>query len=174
MQLNIRPGGAGEGGILKRSKERRGREGLDTSSSSSSRGSTRSWKFFAFMTILGVTDGHAKAAEISRGRLRAILKAPAGSSPTRRQGGANKARVAELSEFDGLRFIVKVGVEKGQPEKRRHRRDLRRQNIIADRSSRLTAKSGARSSRRQTRRSSRGRYCRRGPHHQASMGVMTG
>ena len=66
--------------------------------------------------INGTTDGHAKAAEISRGKLRAILESARGIKPNDTSAEARKARTAELGDFDGMRCIVKIGVEKGRPK----------------------------------------------------------
>ena len=73
-------------------------------------------KLWERMIISGTTDGHAKAAEISRGRLRAILESARGIKPNDMSAEARKARTAELGDLDGLRFIAKIGVEKGRPK----------------------------------------------------------
>ena len=83
-------------------------------------------KLWERMVINGTTDGHAKAAEISRGRLRAIIEFARGIKPSDMSAEARKARTVELGDFDGLRFIAKIGIEKGKPEERRQRRELRR------------------------------------------------
>ena len=73
-------------------------------------------KLWERMVISGTTDGHAKAAEISRGKLRAILESARGIKPGDVSPEARKARTAEFSDFDGLRFIAKIGIEKGSPK----------------------------------------------------------
>ena len=73
-------------------------------------------KFWENMVINGTTDGHAKAAEISRGKLRAIIECARGIKPNDMGAEARKARTVELSDFDGLRFIAKIGIEKGKPK----------------------------------------------------------
>ena len=45
----------------------------------------------------------------------------------RHESGGAQARTVELGDFDDMRFIAKIGVEKGKPEKRRQRRELPRQ-----------------------------------------------
>jgi hypothetical protein len=74
-------------------------------------------KFWERMVLAGTSDGHAKAVEISRGKLRAILESARGIKPSDTSAEARKARTAELGDFDGLRFIAKIGVEKGGPKK---------------------------------------------------------
>jgi hypothetical protein len=112
VQLTIRPGGAGEGGLLKRSQDG-GCEMLDCELVVVD-GPHMKRKLWERMIISGTTDGHAKAAEISRGKLRAILESARGIKPNDTSKEARKARTAELGDFDGLRFIVKIGIEKGR------------------------------------------------------------
>ena len=114
VQLTIRPGGAGENGLLKRSQDG-GCEMLDCELVliDSSHAKRKLWER---MIISGTTDGHAKAAEISRGKLRAILESARGIRPDDTSKEARKARTAELGDFDGLRFIAKIGIEKGRPK----------------------------------------------------------
>src|SRR5436190_23543391 len=80
VQLNIRPGDAGEGGILKRSKTGEA-EGLDCEFIVVE-GPHAKRKFFGFMILSGTTDGHQKAADITKSRLRAILESARGIKPT--------------------------------------------------------------------------------------------
>jgi hypothetical protein len=49
-------------------------------------------------------------------RLRAILESARGIKPTDVSEVAKKARVAEYTEFDGSRFIAKIGVEPARGE----------------------------------------------------------
>jgi hypothetical protein len=79
VQLTIRPGGAGEGGLLKRSQDG-GCEMLDCELVVVD-GPYMKRKLWERMIISGTTDGHAKAAEISRGKLRAILESARGIKP---------------------------------------------------------------------------------------------
>ena len=114
VQLTARPGGAGEGGLLKRSKDG-GCEMLDCEFVLVD-GPHAKRKLWENMVISGTTEGHAKAVEISRGKLRAILESARGIKPTDTSAEARKARTAELADFDGLRFIAKIGIEKGRPK----------------------------------------------------------
>ena len=114
LQSTIRPGGAGEGGLLKRSKDG-ACEMLDLEFVVVDGPQVRR-KLWERMVINGVTDGHAKAAEISRGRLRAIIESARGIKPSDMGAEARKARTVELGDLDGLRFIAKIGIEKGNPK----------------------------------------------------------
>lgn len=114
LQSTIRPGGAGEGGLLKRSKDGTC-EMLDLEFVVVN-GPLVKRKLWERMVINGVTDGHAKAAEISRGRLRAIIESARGIKPSDMGAEARKARTVELGDLDGLRFRAKIGVEKGRPK----------------------------------------------------------
>src|SRR5262249_35480207 len=114
VQLTIRPGGAGEGGLLKRSQDG-GCEMLDCELVVVD-GPYMKHKLWERMIISGTTDGHAKAAEISRGKLRAILESARGIKPNDTSKEAREARTAELGDFDSLRFIAKIGIEKGRPK----------------------------------------------------------
>jgi hypothetical protein len=122
LQLTIRPGGVGEGGLLKRSKNGQA-EALDAELTVVE-GPYAKKKFWDFMTLSGTTDGHATAADISRGKLRAILESARGIKPADVSEAAKKARVAELHEFDGMRFMARIGVEPAKG-------DYRAKNFLA-------------------------------------------
>jgi hypothetical protein len=59
MQMNIRPGNAGEGGLLKRSKNGDA-EGLDAELTVVE-GECAKRKFWSFMIVSGTTNGHQQA-----------------------------------------------------------------------------------------------------------------
>jgi hypothetical protein len=109
VQLNIRPGDAGENGILKRSKTGEA-EGLDCELIIVG-GPYDKRKFWEWLTVSGTTDGHAQAADISRRKLRAILESARGIKPTDVSEAAKKARVAAYADFNGIRFLAQIGVE---------------------------------------------------------------
>ena len=96
VQLTIRLGGAGEGGLLKRSQDG-GCEMLDCELVVVD-GPHMKRKLWERMIISGTTDGHAKAAEISRGKLRAFLESARGIKPNDTSKEARNARTAELGE----------------------------------------------------------------------------
>ena len=64
----------------------------------------------------GTTDGHAKAAEISRGILRSILDSALGLKPDDMSPQARAGRTVSLKHFDNMTFIAKIGIEKGKPK----------------------------------------------------------
>jgi hypothetical protein len=110
LQLNVRPGNAGEGGFLRRAKDGNS-EALDCEFTMVD-GPFAKRKFWGLFTLNGTTANHAAAAEISRARLRAILESARGIRPDDSSEGAKQARqVASYGEFDGLRFIGRIGVE---------------------------------------------------------------
>jgi hypothetical protein len=121
--MNIRPGDAGEGGLLKRSKAGDA-QGIDAEFIVVEGGYAKR-KFWGFLITSGTTDGHAQAAEITMRRLRAILESARGIKPTDISEAAKKARVAEYSDFDGIRFVAKIGVEPA-------RGDYKAKNILAE------------------------------------------
>jgi hypothetical protein len=114
VQMDIRPGNAGEDGLLKRTKAGDA-EGLDAELIVVE-GDYAKRKFWDFMLVGGTTDGHAQAADITARRLRAILESARGIKPTDISEAAKKARVAEYSDFDGIRFMAKIGVEPARGE----------------------------------------------------------
>jgi hypothetical protein len=122
VQLNIREGNAGEDGLLKRSQNGQA-EGLDCEFIVVE-GPHAKRKFFGFMVLSGTTDGHATAADISRSRLRAVLESARGIKPADVSEAAKKARVAEYRDFDGVRFMAKIGVEPAKG-------DYKAKNILA-------------------------------------------
>jgi hypothetical protein len=121
VQLTIREGGAGEDGLLRRSDK--GAEMLDCGFTVVE-GIHAKHKFFGNMVLSGPTEGHATAANITRERLRAIIESARGIKPKDVSEAANKARVATNHEFDGIRFMARIGVEPAKGE-------FRARNILA-------------------------------------------
>jgi hypothetical protein len=113
VRLTIRAGGAGEDGLLKRSAKG-DCEMLDLELTVID-GPYAKRKFWERYILAGVTDGHAKAAEISRGVLRTIIESARGIKPDDLSPQARTARTVSLRDFDGMCFIAKIGVEKGKP-----------------------------------------------------------
>jgi hypothetical protein len=109
VQLNIRRGNAGEGGLFKRSNKGQA-EGLDCELIVID-GPYDKQKFRDWMTISGTTDGHAMAADITRRKLRAIIESARGIKPADVSEAAKKARIAEYRDLDGMRFLAQIGVE---------------------------------------------------------------
>jgi hypothetical protein len=112
VQLTIRPGGAGDGWL--RTAKDGASEALDCEFTVLD-GEHAKRKIWALYTVNGTTPGHGEAAEISRKALCAMLESARGIRPDDRSETAQKARqVGSWGEFDGLRFIVRVGVRSAQ------------------------------------------------------------
>jgi hypothetical protein len=109
VQMNIRPGNVGEGGLLKRSKN--GQAEILDAEFIVVEGDHVKRKFWENMVLSGTTDGHEEAADITKRRLRAILESARGIKPQDISEAAKAARNAEFAEFHGLRFMCKLGVE---------------------------------------------------------------
>ena len=112
LQMTVRPGGAGEDGMLKRSQDG-GCEMLEAEFTVVD-GEFSRRKLWEHLVLVGTTDGHAKAAEISRSKLRAILESARGVKPDDPSEQARAARKANFADFNGMRFIAKVGIEKSR------------------------------------------------------------
>lgn len=113
VHLTIRPGNAGEGGWLKRSKDG-GSQALDCEFTVVD-GPSAKRKFWSLFTVEGTTEGHAKAADISASRLRGILESAKGIRPDDESDAAKAGRrVNSWGDFDGLRFVAKIGIEKAK------------------------------------------------------------
>jgi hypothetical protein len=113
LHLTVRPGNAGEGGWLRRSKDGDS-EGLDLEFTVVDGPFTKR-KFWSLLTLFGTKPNHAIAGEISASRLRAILESARGIRPDDKSDAARKARqTASYADFDGLRFIGRIGIEPAQ------------------------------------------------------------
>ena len=113
VHLTIRPGNAGEGGWLKRSKSGDSMA-LDCEFTVVD-GPFAKRKFWSLFTLEGTTDGHSKAGEISASRIRAILESARGIRPDDESADAKLGRrLNNWGDLDGLRFIAKIGIEKAR------------------------------------------------------------
>lgn len=113
VHMTVRPGNAGEGGWLKRSKTGDS-QALDCEFTIVD-GPHGKRKFWSLFTVEGTTEGHAKAGEISASRLRGILESARGIRPDDESDNAKNARrVNSWGDFDGIRFVAKIGIEKGK------------------------------------------------------------
>ena len=112
VQMLIRPGGCGEGGWLKRFGDGSA-EGLDCVFTvvDSEYAKRKVWQT---MILSGTTDGHAKAAEISRALLRGIIESAFNIKPNDLSEAAQKKRTADLADFNNLRFIARISIEKSR------------------------------------------------------------
>jgi hypothetical protein len=114
VQMHIRPGGAGEDNMLKRSAKG-DCEMLDCEFVLVDGPYSRR-KFWMNLILAGTTAGHAEAADISRGLLRNILESARNIRPNDMSDEARKRRTADLKDFNGIICIVKTGIEKGKPK----------------------------------------------------------
>lgn len=113
VHMTVRPGNTGEGGWLKRSKN--GDSSALDCEFTVVEGQFAKRKFWSLFTVEGTTEGHAKAGEISASRLRGILESARGIRPDDESEAAKAGRrVTSWGDFDGVRFIAKIGVEKGK------------------------------------------------------------
>jgi hypothetical protein len=113
VRMTVRPGSAGEGGWLRRSKDG-GSEALDCEFVVLD-GPFAKRKFWTLFTIAGTTPGHGEAANISAGKLRAMLESARGIKPDDTSDAAKQARrIGSYGDLNGLSFIARVGVEPPQ------------------------------------------------------------
>jgi hypothetical protein len=108
----LRPGGAGPEGMLKKSKAGDS-EALDFELTVTD-GEYKGRKLWMLSTVSGITDGQAKAGEITSIRICAMLEAARGIRPSDQSDSAKAARrINSYGELDGLQFLAKIGIEKG-------------------------------------------------------------
>lgn len=108
----VRAGQHGDGGWLTQSES--GFEYLDFEFTicSSPYAKRKVWQMAG---VGGTTDGHAKAAEITRSLLRAMLESARGIDPKAEDELARKGRqVKSWGDFSGLEFAVEIGIEKNK------------------------------------------------------------
>src|SRR6516165_6888929 len=111
--MKVRPGNAGEGGWLRRSKDGNS-EALDCEFVVLD-GSFAKRKFWTLLTVTGTTEGHKEAADISKRYLRAMLESARGIRPDDKSDAAKEARrTTSYGDFNGLSFMVRIGVEPPQ------------------------------------------------------------
>jgi hypothetical protein len=110
LELAVRPGGAGDGGLLKTSKDGQSAMlDLEFTILDEPHAKRKLWSNF---TVSGTTEGHSKAAAISRSKLRAMLESAYGIKPSDKSDYAAAMRKATgFDAFYGLRFIAKIGIE---------------------------------------------------------------
>jgi hypothetical protein len=113
LQLNIKAGNAGDDGWLKRSANGDS-EGLDCKFVVTE-GQYAKFELWQLFTLRGTKEGHDKAGKISMNTFRAILESARGIKPDDSSEAAQNARkVKGWADFDGLRFIARLGVRPPQ------------------------------------------------------------
>lgn len=111
LVAHVRPGQAGPGGWLKASQT--GAEMLDMEFTVDGGDHDRR-KLWENWVTGGTTDGHQKAAGITRSRIRALLESVHGVDPTDDSETAQtKRRIDGWGALDGLKFCAKIGIEPG-------------------------------------------------------------
>lgn len=112
VAMTVRPGGQDDGGWLKASNDG-GCLMLDAEFTIDG-GDFDRRKLWGNYVIKGSTEGHDKAAGISRSFLRAALESSRGIMPSDASPGALEARkIASYGDFDGITFCARIGIEKG-------------------------------------------------------------
>jgi hypothetical protein len=110
VEMVIRPGGAGERGWLKQSRD--GQSYMLDCEFVVLDGPHAKRKVWNNLTIEGTTEGHRKAAAISRSKLPAMIESGYGIKPEDKSATAMAMRkVTGFDFFHGLRFVAKLGVE---------------------------------------------------------------
>lgn len=109
--INLRPGQHGPGGFLKLGST--GAEMLDLEFTIDGGEHDRRRLWENWLTG-GNTDGHAKAAAITRSRVRAALESAHGIHPSDDSEAAMQARrINGWGGIDALKICVKIGIEQG-------------------------------------------------------------
>jgi hypothetical protein len=116
VQMRIKPGDAGEDGLLTRS-QRGDCEGLNCELVVVE-GEYAKRKLFPWLLLSGTIDGQTDMAHSNLGTLKAIIESAHGIKPKDMSETAKKerARFADLRNFDGIRFMVKLDVEPAKGE----------------------------------------------------------
>ena len=114
--MTIKPGGAGDGGWYTASK--RSDAMMLNCEFTVTDGPYAKRKIFQYMVVSGGTlndRGESKAGNITRSTMRAMLESARNLRPDDMSDAAvNKRRTSGWQDFNGLCFVIKVGVEKGQ------------------------------------------------------------
>jgi len=115
VQMRIRPGGVGEGNLLKRTASGEA-EMLDCEFVIVD-GEFVKRKFWDTFILEGTTDGQREMARTNRGRLKKILESARGIKKDMPAEQARALYQADLKDFDNLMFIARVGLRKGEAKK---------------------------------------------------------
>jgi hypothetical protein len=111
LQLNVRPGGAGPGGWLKRNNA--GNALMLDCEFTVIGGEYERRKFWSHFVVEGESEGQKKAADITKQHIRAILESARGVEPSDESPDAIKARQLQndYADLDGIRFVGVIGVQ---------------------------------------------------------------
>jgi hypothetical protein len=117
LQMKLRYGD-GEDNVLRKTKDGSG-EGLDVELTLLDTEHARR-KFFAFMLVVGETEGQKSMAKSNRERLKQIIDSGLYLDPYDKSPETRARRSFAWRDFDGFRFLAEIGVEEsknGFPEK---------------------------------------------------------
>jgi len=110
--VTIKPGGKGDGGWITQSNS--GFEYLALELTIMSTPMAKR-KIFQNAGVGGTTEGHNKAAEITRSFLRGMLESANGIEPKDESDKARRARcITSWADLDELIFAVEIGIDKGK------------------------------------------------------------
>jgi len=114
LQMIVRPGGVGEGGWLKASKDGASQH-IDAEFIVVSPEKYAKRKVWQRITVQGTTAGHAEAVQISQRLVRAIVESARGIRPDDTSEAAQAARrMKSWGDLNNLRFVAKLGIEPAQ------------------------------------------------------------
>jgi hypothetical protein len=87
-------------------------------------------KFWQILLLAGETDGQKQMVDKSKSILKAILDSAYGLNPDDKGPEARAKRSKTHSDFDGLRFLVKIAIEKGKPKSAGSSETYKDRNVI--------------------------------------------
>ena len=111
LVIHIKPGGVGEDQMLTRSTK--GDCEMLALMFTVTDGKYKGEKFFENWILEGTTDGHAKASEFTRRKLKAILDSAFGLDPDDKSPEARTRRTISLGQLENMTFMAEIGIEKG-------------------------------------------------------------
>ena len=111
LQLKIKYGDATDG-VLSRSKSGES-EGLNVELTLLD-GPHAKRKLFAWLLLVGATDGQKQMAEGNKGLLLSIINSALFLDPRDKSPEARAKRTFEYRDFDGIRFVAEIGIEQGK------------------------------------------------------------
>jgi hypothetical protein len=111
VQMRVRFGD-GTDAALKRTKANDG-EGIDAEFVVIE-GPFAKRKFFAFMLVVGETDGQKQMSERNKALLKQIIDSAKFLDPNDKSPEVRAKRTMDYRDFDGLRFLAEIGIEEGK------------------------------------------------------------
>ena len=114
LVMNIRPGGAGDGGWYTASKTSDAMMlDVEFTVSEGPYAKRKLWQYFVMSGGKLTNNGDSVAGNISRSTLRAILESARNIKPEDTSDAAvNARRINGLEDFNGMCFLAKIGIEK--------------------------------------------------------------